>query len=340
MKILVYADPHWCETSSVVRGYNSDGISDRLNNLINSINWVYKLAQEHSCDMIVCLGDFFDKSSLSADEISCLTKIKNNSRIPMSFVVGNHEISKHTTSHSSAHIFSMWDNCYVYDTPTFEDDLNILYLPYICESDRLNLSQYCDKLNENTIIFSHNDIKGIQMGRFVSQTGFDIEDIVVNCGMFINGHLHNGSKVNNKIINLGNLTGQNFSEDAYTYSHNAMVLNTHTLEYELFENPYAFNFYKFDVNSILECKQKLSNIKNNAVISIKCSISIHTDIEELLNIPKVFQYRITVTNDEVFDIDAPVEINKVDYLKQFEDYVFENIGTDNIVKEELQEILI
>lgn len=339
MKILLFADPHWCETSSIIRGC-SDEISDRLNNLINSVNWIYKVAKDTCCESIVCLGDFFDKSSLSADEIFCLTKIKNTTKIPMNFIVGNHEISKHNTLNSSAHIFSMWDNCRVYDTPTFDDKSNILYLPYICESDRLPLSEYCDRLNEHTIIFSHNDIKGIQMGKFVSQSGFDIDDIMTNCGMFINGHLHNGTKINDKIVNLGNLTGQNFSEDACTYSHNIMILDTSNLEYELIENPYAFNFYKFDVNSVSKCKEKINNIKNNAVVSVKCPIELHTDIENLLHSNRIFQYRITVTNDTTADIDTPIEFNKVDYLKQFEDYVLENIGTDNTIKEELQEILV
>lgn len=45
------------------------------------------------------------------------------------------------------------------------------------------------------------------MGKYKSIDGFDIDDIENNCDKFINGHLHNGSKVTNKIFNIGNLTG-------------------------------------------------------------------------------------------------------------------------------------
>lgn len=45
------------------------------------------------------------------------------------------------------------------------------------------------------------------MGQFISKAGFDINDIEDNCDLFINGHLHNGSKITDKIFNVGNLTG-------------------------------------------------------------------------------------------------------------------------------------
>ena len=58
-------------------------------------------------------------------------------------------------------------------------------------------------------------------------------------------HLHNGSKFSNKGENLGNLTGQNFSENAFEYDHRIMILNINGQEYcKHYEfNPYAFNFY-------------------------------------------------------------------------------------------------
>ena len=65
----------------------------------------------------------------------------------------------------------------------------------------------------------------------------------------VNGHLHNGNRISKNLINLGILTGANFGEDAARYPHNIMVLDTDTLAFELIENPYAFNFYKLEVNS-------------------------------------------------------------------------------------------
>ena len=44
---------------------------------------------------------------------------------------------------------------------------------------------------KNRIILSHNDLAGLQLGKYISKTGFDINDIDKNCALFINGHLHN-----------------------------------------------------------------------------------------------------------------------------------------------------
>ena len=110
---------------------------------------------------------------------------------------------------------------------------------------------------------------------FVSKDGFSIEEIENNCDLYLNGHLHNGGKVTNKIINVGNLTGQNFSEDAFRYDHSVIVLDTDNLSCAVYENPYAFNFYKLDFtdeNSDIDYINTTSmKMKNNCVCTIKCN---------------------------------------------------------------------
>ena len=115
------------------------------------------------------------------------------------------------------------------------------------------------------VVFSHNDIAGLQLGKYISKNGFTINDINSNCSLFINGHLHNATKYNN-IVNVGNLTGLNFSEDAFRYKHSVYILDTDTLTITEFENPFAFNFYK--ITSL----QQFSELKSNSVITIQCSL--------------------------------------------------------------------
>ena len=89
MKLLLYSDPHWCEYSSIIRS-RGEKYSTRLENEINTINWVQRLAEDKNCNRIICLGDFFDKESLNSEEISALSEIRWSS-IPNYFIVGNHE---------------------------------------------------------------------------------------------------------------------------------------------------------------------------------------------------------------------------------------------------------
>ena len=72
MKILIVGDVHWSTYSSIVRSRGKK-YSTRLENLINSVNWAERIADEENCDRIIYLGDFFDKADLTAEEITALT---------------------------------------------------------------------------------------------------------------------------------------------------------------------------------------------------------------------------------------------------------------------------
>ena len=218
MRLLILGDCHWSSYSSIVRS-RGEKYSTRLENLIKTMSWIEAEAVTKGCDTIVCLGDFFDQSELGAESITALQEVPW-SEIPHWFIVGNHEMGRGNLEHSSSHLFNLLPNASVIDEVKFfnTNDTTIVSIPYILESNRKPLKEYLGNypLKENVIILSHNDIAGIQMGQFISTTGFSIEEIEENCDLFLNGHLHNGAEIGNKIINVGNITGQNFSEDAFT----------------------------------------------------------------------------------------------------------------------------
>ena len=157
MKIGVVGDVHWSKYSSIVRS-RGNKYSTRLENCIKSINWAEEVTKH--CDLIVYLGDFFDKSDLSAEELSALNDLIWND-VPHKFLVGNHEMGLNDLSFSSSHTFNLHDNFEVIDEPTYLEQNNICFIPYILESDRKPFSKYIE--NKDSIVFSHNDIKGITM---------------------------------------------------------------------------------------------------------------------------------------------------------------------------------
>ena len=77
MKIGIIGDIHFCEYSSILRTRGEE-FSTRLENCIESINWAEETTAD--CDCIIYLGDFFDKSSLNAAELSALRKIIWNNK--------------------------------------------------------------------------------------------------------------------------------------------------------------------------------------------------------------------------------------------------------------------
>ena len=249
MKILIFTDNHFAQYSSIVRGRGKK-YSVRLHNQIDSLNWISDLAKQKACDLIVCAGDFFDKSELNAEELTALQEVKW-SDIPYYFLVGNHEMGLNNLSFSSAHLLKMIPKAMVIDEPYIESGFGfrLLFLPYMLESNKLSIRDCFKQASfdmwetqevKKNIIISHNDIAGIRYGQFESKSGYSIDEIESSCDLFINGHLHNQHQVTDKIINIGNLTGQNFSEDAEKYSHCAVILDTDTLKVDLINNPYAF----------------------------------------------------------------------------------------------------
>ncbi len=341
MKVLVCGDIHWSTYSSILRS-RGNNFSTRLEYLIRSLNWVEQVSKEHGCEEEIFLGDFFDRPDIDQESITALSEIDWCSSAKLRhFIVGNHESGVASLKYNSAQALHkvgvIEDTAYYYP---LDDKTEFLFLPYITEDNRIPLEEYCLKRNKNKklIVFSHNEIKDAQMGRFISKTGYAIKDIEDNCDLFINGHLHNGAWITKKILNLGSLCGLNFNEDATVYEHHIAILDTDTLNVELIKNPYALNFYKFEINENSELSQ-LSLIKENAVVSIKCEDTLKEELtNRLSNIDtvcvKVCYYAKELT-DEVNNI---AELQTVDHLDKFRNFIIEKLGNSEIVQVELSEV--
>ena len=340
-KILLYTDVHLSTSSSIIRkrGHN---YSDRLENVIKSVTWAENKAVELGCDEIICLGDFFDKPILNDEELTALTEIQW-SNLPHTFIVGNHESSVDGLRFNSVKSLQGFNFNIVSEvTVRSNDNVDLVFIPYILEENRKPLRDYLKKEKYN-IIFSHNDIKGIRYGKIESPHGFELSEIEDCCKLFLNGHLHNGTFLNkNKtILNLGNLTGQNFGEDAFNYSHCALVVDTETFELTFIENPHAYNFYKIDIEKASDISRVKSKLKNNAVVSFRCLDSLEPTLRDyLVNESLINTYKINVYSDdnrEDTTLDSEL-MNSVDHLKQFRDFILEQLGSSKVVQEEVYEV--
>ena len=335
MKYLLYSDNHFCQYSSIVRG-RGDNYSLRLENQLKTLEWIKNLAHEKEVDMVFNLGDFFDKPDLNVEEITALSTIDwrgpYGDVIPNYFLVGNHEIGLNTNEYNSANVFNLIPNSKVFDVPQWFNH-EIFVLPYILESNRKPLKEY---LGNNTpkIILSHNDIKGIQMGQFISQTGFNIEEIQENCRLFINGHIHNGSQVAKGIINIGSITGQNFNEDADVYDHHALIVDTDSDTIEEFENPYAFNFYKLDFTKHCDISKQL---KPNAIVSVKINPEDKIILNDWLYNNHVVTSRVILDLANV-EVVSDEDALSVDHIQRFKDFIIEKLGSTELVLTELEEV--
>ena len=343
MKFLLFSDLHFCEYSSILRKEGSK-YSIRLEKLIETLNWIEKIAVEQCCDRVISFGDFFDKPILNSREITALNDV-NWSNIYHQFIIGNHEASNKSLKYNSTNVlkklnFEIIDSIMVEDFDTYM----ILYLPYISDIEKEhNLNDYFEKLqidkNIKKLIFSHNDVKGIQYGAFLSEIGIAIDDIDSTCDIFLNGHLHNSVKFSKKGFNLGNVSGQNFSEDAFTYMHCAYILDTDNLSLEAIPNPYALNFYKINIQNELDLAI-INNLKENSVISVKCVDNLLENVKQaIFENRNILESRINiiyekVKNDKINE-SSDITITKIDYLDKFSNFCFENFENTELLKQEL-----
>ncbi len=143
----------------------------------------------------------------------------------------------------------------------------------------------------------------------------------------------------NKILNVGNLSGQNFTEDGFKYKHCAFILDTDTLEITPFENPYAIYFYKVDINRI-EDLSILDNLKNAcASITIRESL-IDSVKQKIKSLDNIIAHRVVIVpdNEVVETNDTSGLLGKVNHLDKFNEFILNEIGNFDIVKYELEKI--
>lgn len=334
MRLLIFGDNHWCKYSSILRGRGTK-YSLRLENQIKSLEWVNDIAIEYDCNAIVCDGDFFDKPMLDSEEITALSEVRFKRSI--TFIVGNHESDMSDLSYNSTNALEGIGNKITspYTFSPSDTDFEICFLPYVREENRVSLKEVFGEKKKKRIIISHNDIK-MQYGQYVSKTGYDISDIEENCDLFFNGHLHNATTVGNKIVLVGNLTGQNFSEDAYKYKHGVIIFDTDTMSYEFVENPYALKFYQINENSDF-------NFGENAVVSAVVSEGKAEEVrKKLLENPNVITYKVIETRNVVTNNVAEQEDVSlaIDYLAKFSEYIKSTMGESANINDEISHICI
>lgn len=339
MKILLFTDVHWAQNSSIIRQM-SNKYSLRLEQLIKSLNWVNECAIKFNCSLMICAGDFFDKNFCSDMELTAIKEINWN-QLPCYFLCGNHESSVADLRYNVTKSLES-NNHIIISQPTSLDgaEYQLCFLPYILEDNKKSLIEYFSTkpITKRRIIISHNDILNAVYGNFVSKLGFSIEDIESHCDLFLNGHIHNMGWVTPKILNLGSFTAHNFTNDSEKYQYGVWILDTETLEMKFVENPYAFNFYKFDIDVEADIN-KLDIIKNNAVLSLRCEQSLLPQLKQHLAElkDKIVESR-TVAYRTIKATEGDEETTTLattDHIALFEKFAMEQIEDKVITKEEL-----
>lgn len=344
-KLLLYTDPHICTNSSVIRT-RGDVFSTRLEYLKKTFDWINKIAQDRACEDIICLGDLFDCCNLTAEEITATQSFNLYNHY---FIVGNHDSNKNDLSFNAINIYKK-DHIITQPTLIKKWGCGVLLLPYTSNVDNQRL-EYIDK---DLIILSHNDLKGVNYGGYVSEFGYDLQNIQDNCCLFINGHIHNGSWVKkNRIMNLGSVIGLNFSNDcsSCSWKPSIAVLDTLTKQIEFIENPYSFLFYNVKLNTKQDIQRFVNTLQMDMpnVVSMKVPSSLVDFTKQVQkdNQDSFYYFRILVDYSDQKTLVQQTQsatnhftsLNHYDKLKQFVSEKFEQSSLNyKLMMEEIEGI--
>lgn len=339
MRILLFGDAHCCSRSSIINKFGTH-YPVRLENQIQTFAWIKEQAIKNNCDMVIGLGDLFDSSQLSDVEITA-AKALPFADLPTYLIVGNHESGSQSLAYSSTKVLEDVNRKIISEPFSFyAGNTEVCLLPYVTESERKSIAEYFPNRAEQTkrVILSHNDLKGISYGPVISVTGFEIPDIEANCDLYINAHIHNGQQITKKIYNIGNVTGQNFSEDAFKYSHNIIILDTDSLTCSFLENPHAYNFYKIQIDTKDDFKY-LDSLKSQAVVSIKCEQSLANEVKQkVASLANILESRVILIKKYEETAESSELDFTVDHLARFIECCKATIENSSLLDEELNEI--
>lgn len=256
-RIGVYADAHFSLNSSIILG-QANSLTGRLNHLIDSFQWMYGLFAENGVELIFDLGDLADSHTLRAEEITAISKaLSFNRSVPEIHILGNHERLDYSGSISSVNFVRNIENHSIADSVTrmTVGGKSFTLMPY--SNDYTD--EFVQSLDGTDYLLSHIDILGSDTGGWSLVDGVKPTVLANKFGLTVNGHIHNGSWViPNKVLNLGSISGQNFSSKQINWNPSVMVMDTDTGDLQLYENPHALMF----VNQSASTLDKVVRIVN------------------------------------------------------------------------------
>ena len=259
MKIGIYADAHFSLNSSIILG-QTNSLEGRLRHLIDSFKWMYELFNEQEVEAIFDLGDLADSYILRAEEITAISEaLSYNTSIPETHILGNHERLDEAGSINSVSFVNNIDNHRVLNRVELVElgVSTFTLLPYNNYDEK-----QVEELEDTDYLLSHIDIRGSDTGGWSLREGINPRILADKFGLTINGHIHNGSWViPDKVMNIGAISGQNFSSKQISWGPSVMILDTEDKSYNLYENPYALNFINKNISSLDQLVEVVNQVK-------------------------------------------------------------------------------
>ena len=321
MRYLFFSDIHFHGTHRFSH-ITDEGYTIRELEHLSCAQTLIDICNKEDIDRIVFCGDLYqavgDNLSTQTQSAVCEFVEKISKIKPLDMLVGNHDLSG-TTNFKAVHKlipFKYFNNVTVYDSPVEKD--GIVYMPY-CTSDEYAttiLENIKDK--KNKVVFSHLELKGINLGNGIETTHGVPLDLLSQFKMTIQGHYHSSSSYGPNIKVIGSTQRLSFKDPGKSRN-NIIIYDTETnkIERRSFNCPDWLTFTDDNIDDILT-----TDLNNYVKVEVSSDILLTDDIKARLDLFKGKDIHIDLTRLS-FDKHSSADINQdtaedeVSIIKQF-----------------------
>ena len=335
MKILAFGDIHFHHTHRFSH-ITPDGFTVRELEHLQCVDVILNLVKQENIDKVVFLGDLWSVvgDTMSCQTLSAVTEFfrRLTKEIKVDAIIGNHDVAGHINNQYSHKLmpFKYWNNLYICDTPTIEDDF--VYMPYCISYEQAQtfLENIPDK--ENKIMFSHLEIKGFPLGNGIETNhGVDIS-LLKKFKMVLQGHYHSGGKLAPNIQIAGSTQRLSFKDQGKARD-NIIIYDTETnkVERRSFDCPDWLTFTDDNIDGILS----ISN-DNYVKLDISTDILITPQIKEKLSHMKGADVHIDIKRLSI-NRNISEEIQSEDEIDVITQFINKSDNSDEQKKELINE---
>lgn len=257
---------------------------------------------------LILLGDFQDShEKIHLQVWNCIIDffVQISEIIPIYYLIGNHDALNNQIFLTDEHFFKAFKffktkyPIKIIDRPVIEKfgSDSVIFCPYT-STGRLQEALSDFHVNDASLVFGHQEIKGAVYNSIISQNGDSWDS---NFPLFINGHIHTKQWIGNNVFYPGTPYQTNFGENDDKFIH------------------------------IVELENKKINIKEIG-LSIFKKITINSDISiNLQDLDDNVNYRIII-NDTLENIAKFKIINKNNMMRKNIKFIYKPVDKVNTLR--------
>lgn len=194
-RALVTADLHASNRLPYAKPIG-DGVTDRLQDLVELIGRINDTAKEHRVDASFILGDTFDRSLVDAVTLTHTAKALSSTPVPLYIMAGNHDANSIRGGRFTVEAFGAIEHArlnYLSEVLSPRSWLNFIPIPFMTVSEaerKIKAAKKArDKKATNVLLF-HNSVLGCDHLEWTCDDGLEAKLLTTGFNYALGGHFH------------------------------------------------------------------------------------------------------------------------------------------------------